>query len=302
MEEKPNYIEDAVSIAIGSHLALLSFPFFDFSIVPISRGRERWLGADARLLGGKRFLPFYMQFKRPFAHTAPSRSKIIKDRNELKPKLTTAPRTLYFSLQNKQKHHKDFQHNVLYRLRQKLLARGCGDAAYVCPLFLDRQTYFHQAYVSGLKRWFWNWPSSPYDLEEVVITSPIGTDLFEDVPLLAEHISIPPHAAVSSAAHKYSFTEKGDEVCFHSPKSLADGSFVYSDWLMKVISQAEAESRSLYFAESAGFLRELIAEALGEDQADFEEPDDPVHAWFVWGDYLYKRYAIEQYGIIMDES
>ncbi|GAB3750282.1 hypothetical protein [Lysobacter olei] len=135
MEEKPNYIEDAVSIAIGSQLALLSFPFFKYSVVPISRARERWLGADAKLLGGKRFLPFYMQFKRPFAHTVPSRAKIIKDRNKLSPKLSTAPRTLYFSLQDKLKHHKDFQHNVLFRLRQKLLARGRGDAAYVCPLF-----------------------------------------------------------------------------------------------------------------------------------------------------------------------
>ena len=300
MEEKPNYIEDAVSIAIASHLALLSFPFFKHSIVPISRGRERWLGADARLLSGKRFLSFYMQFKRPFAHTVPSRAQMIKDRNNLTPKLSTAPRTLYFSLQEKQKHHKDFQHNVLYRLRQKLLGRGIGDAAYVCPLFLDRQTYFFQAHMAGLKRWIRHWPSNPYDHEDIIIMSALGPTVIEDVPLLAEHISVPPHTTVTDAKHKYSFTEKGDEVCFHSPKHLPEGSFLLSAWLRKIASAAESGDRLIYFNDSLGFLRELVSEAIGENSPDFELPNDPSLAWYAWGDYLHKHYAIEQYGVFVD--
>ena len=44
-----NYTEDVVGFALESFLTLLSFPRQRFSIEPFSRGKERWLGADARL-------------------------------------------------------------------------------------------------------------------------------------------------------------------------------------------------------------------------------------------------------------
>lgn len=47
----PNYTEDTVGFALESFLSLLSFPRRKFSIEPFSRGRERWLGADAHLEG-----------------------------------------------------------------------------------------------------------------------------------------------------------------------------------------------------------------------------------------------------------
>jgi hypothetical protein len=242
-----------------------------------------------------------MQFKRPFAHTVPSRANIIKDRNNLSPKLAIAPRTLYFSLQDKQKHHKDFQHNVLYRLRQKLLGRGIGDAAYVCPLFLDRQTYFLHAHMAGLKSWVGRWPSRPYDRRSVVVTSRAGKHVQVNIPVLAEHISVPPHATVTTAAHKYSFTEQGDEVCFHSPKYLPEGSFLLSEWLGELAVAAESADSLLYSGDSRSFLSDLVTETLGEGQSEFELPRDPSHAWYAWGNFLQRHYAIEQYGIIVDE-
>ncbi|MEQ9879496.1 hypothetical protein ABRP92_16040 [Pectobacterium aroidearum] len=301
MKEKPNYTEDAVSIAIASQLALLSFPFFKYSIVPISRGRERWLGADARLLARKRFLPFYMQFKRPFAHTVPSRANIIKDRNRLSPKLSTAPRTLYFPLQDKRKNHNDFQHNILYRLRKKLIARGIGDAAYVCPLFLDRKTYFFHSHIAGLFKWMRHWPSRPWDYQAVPVATLTGkTVMFPALPLLSEHISIPPHATVTTAAHKYSFTEQGSEICFHSPKHLPEGGFLFSHWLGNLISSIDNENALIHFSDSRGQLQQLVSETLGESGRVFELPIEGIQAWFVWGDYLERNYAIEQYGIVVD--
>ncbi|MCQ9186284.1 hypothetical protein KMT30_46085 [Streptomyces sp. IBSBF 2953] len=303
MKEKPNYIEDAVSIAIGSQLSLLSFPFLRYSIVPISRGRERWLGADAKLISGKRFLPFYMQFKRPFAHTVPSRAQIIKDRNKLSPKLSTAPRTLFFSLQDKLKHHKDFQHNVLYRLRKKLRAQNRGDAAYVCPLFLDRQTYFLHSHMAGILRWAQHWPSRPYDRQDLDITNASGSTFsLPDIPILSQHISIPPHELVTTAAHKYSFTESGDEVCFHSPKHLPEGSFLFHQWLGGLISSASSEDRLTAFGDSRRDLEELVSVALGENLQEFKLPKDPSLAWFAWGEHLNRQYAIEQYAVVAHES
>lgn len=302
MEERPNYIEDAVSIAVGIQLALLSFPFFRYSVVPISRGRERWLGADARLLSGKRFLPFYMQFKRPFAHTVPSRAKIIKDRDNLSPKLPTAPRTLFFSLQDKLKHHKDFQHNVLYRLRSKLRSKGRGDAAYVCPLFLDRQAYFLRSHMAGLLSWVRHWPSQPYHLQTMTVRTASGHSVHvPSIPILSEHVSIPPHDLVTTAAHKYSFTERGSDVCFHSPKYLPEGGLSFQDWLGSLISMASLEDGLTPFGDSRHYLEELVDAALGENRREFEIPKDPSLAWFAWGEHLRSNYAIEQYGVVVNE-
>lgn len=303
MEEKPNYIEDAVSIAIGCQLALLSFPHFRYSIVPISRGRERWLGADAKLLSGKRFLPFYMQFKRPFAHTVPSRAQIIKDRKNLSPMLSTAPRTLFFSLQNKQDHHKDFQHNVLYRLRKKLLAQNRGDAAYVCPLFLDRQRYFLLSHMAGIFQWAQHWPSRPYTRQKVnITTASSSTVTLPAIPVLSEHISIPPHALVTTAGHKYSFTESGNEVCFHCPKYLPEGSFVFQNWLNRLISTASSANNLTALTDRQRDLDEIVLAALGENQREFKIPREPSLAWFAWGEHLYRHYAIEQYGVFVHDS
>lgn len=190
---------------------------------------------------------------------------------------------------------------MLYRLRQKLLWHGIGDAAYVCPLFLDRQNYFFQSHVAGLKRWVRHWPSRPYDLRSVLVTSGAGKTVLGNIPVLAEHISVPPHATVTTAAHKYSFTEQGDEVCFHSPKFLPEGSFLLSEWLGKLAAAAESGDRLLHFGDSGGFLSDLVTGALGEGQSEFESPRDPSNAWYAWGDFLHRRYAIEQYGIIVDE-
>jgi hypothetical protein len=144
-----NYTEEVVGFAIESFLTLLSFPRHRFSIEPFSRSKERWLGADARLYGRIRgFRPFYMQFKRPTAYPNSSSAKVITDRKKLG--LTTNPNALYFPLRHKQPAHKNFQHNILYRLRERLLKSGLGDAAYVCPLFLDRAAYRFNLHRSGL--------------------------------------------------------------------------------------------------------------------------------------------------------
>jgi len=103
MRIDPDFSEDTVSIAIATYLAVLSFPQLRFSIEPFSWKKERFLGADARLLDHvKGIYPFYMQFKRPFAYSDTSRAKIITHRKALKPPLSTGPRTLFFELRKKQ--------------------------------------------------------------------------------------------------------------------------------------------------------------------------------------------------------
>ena len=296
-----NYTEDVVGFALESFLTLLSFPRQRFSIEPFSRGKERWLGADARLHSRIRgFRPFYMQFKRPAAYPDFSTSKIIIDRR--KAGLTTTPRALYFPLRQKQVTHHDFQHNVLFRLRRRLLNHGLGDAAYVCPLFLDRSAYRLNLHWSGLARWGRFWRHHPWELEDVLIEDGGRGIRFDRLPVFAEHITVPPHVAVTTASHKYSFTESGTDLCFHSPEALPDGSTNLATFLGKISAGFLDGGEKLSPDRSDQMLSELIADVYGDQEtvtATFRtEGEDPIGRWFSWGDHLRSEYEIEQFALV----
>lgn len=297
-----DFTEDVVGFALESFLAVASFPRHRFSIEPFSRARERWLGADARLYGEIRgFRPFYMQFKRPSAYPDFSTAKIIKDRKTLK--LQASPRALYFDLREKQAHHWDFQHNILFRLRQRLLNRQLGDAAYVCPLFLERSAYRLNLHWSGLSLWPRFWRHHPWDFEEMLLNDGGRTFHFDRIPVLAEHVTVPPHTKVSTAKHRYSFTEGGDELCFHSPELLPEGATNLPAFLNALSNGFLDGGEKVLPQQADEELRLLMNEIIG-DQPDAMRPairidrDDPIGSWFAWGDYLRLQFGIEQYALV----
>jgi hypothetical protein len=297
----PDYTEDVVGFALESYLTLLNFPRRRFSIEPFSRAKERWLGADARLHSAIRgFRPFYMQFKRPFAYPNGSRSNIIKDRRRLN--LATAPHALFFPLRRKQPQQVDFQHNVLFKLRGKLRHWGIGDAAYVCPLFLNRSAYRHSLHWSGLLRWPRFWRRAPWDLEEVLLADGGRTIRFENIPILAEHVAIPPHATVTAAAHNYSFTEDGSDLCFHSPEALPDGMSSLASYLSTVAEGFLGSGDKIRPDQAAARLTEIVSFILGTKEGgptwSVDFGDDPIGPWFAWGDHLSSNYKIEQYALV----
>jgi hypothetical protein len=297
-----DFTEDLVGFALESFLAVMSFPRQRFSIEPFSRGRERWLGADARLLGQMRgFRPFYMQFKRPSAYPDYSTARIIKDRKKLR--LQTAPRTLYFDLREKQDHHWDFQHNILFRLHKRLRSRKIGDAAYVCPLFLERSAYRLNLHWSGVSLWPHFWRRHPWDFEEVWIRDNGKRINFDRMPVLAEHITVPPHQKVSSARHRYSFTEAGQELCFHSPEALPEGAESLFKFLSALSGSFLDDGEKIQPQQANEELKSLMSAALGDGpeaaRPDFEiNADDPIGNWFAWGDYLRTKFGIEQYAFV----
>ena len=300
-----NFTEDVVGFALESFLTILSFPLQRFSIEPFSRGKERWLGADARIHGRIRgFRPFYMQFKRPAAYPDISTSKIVTDRR--KTGLITEPHTLYFPLRQKRATHRDFQHNVLFRLRQRLLNRGLGDAAYVCPLFLDRSAYRLNLHWSGLTRWGRFWHHHPWELDDILIEDGGRRIRFDRIPAFAEHISIPPHIAVTTASHKYSFTENGTELCFHSPEALPDGAMSLAKFLGKVSDEFLDGGQKLSPDASGEMLGELISGVYDGKESEAStfgaEGEDPLGRWFSWGDHLRREYEIEQFALVRWED
>ena len=298
-----DFTEDTVGFALESFLSILSFPRLRFSIEPFSRGKERWLGADARLNGHMvGFKPFYMQFKRPSAYPDTSTAGIITDRKSLG--LPVAPRTLYFELRRKQPTHRDYQHNILYRLRKRLVQRGIGDAAYVCPLFLERSAYRFHVHMAGLRMWRCFWRVAPWEMEDILIHRPSGSLNFKAIPVIQEHISLPPHDKVTSAKHSYSFTEHGTDLCFHSPLSLPEEGRSLADFLTSIIGNPQSDGDFISPERAQSALRELFFDRDGEDRGgllpgDFpENSEDGIASWLHWGDFLKTEYQIEQFALV----
>lgn len=298
-----DFTEDTVGFALESFLALLSFPRFRFSVEPFSRGKERWLGADARLNGHiSGFKPFYMQFKRPSAYPDISAAKIIADRKSLG--LTVAPRTLYFGLRDKQSTHRDYQHNVLLRLRERLVKRKIGDATYVCPLFLDRSAYRFHVHLAALRRWPRFWRYDPFEFENILISSSGSSVNFNAIPVLQEHVSIPPHAMVTSAKHSYSFTERGTDLCFHSPLEIPDGVRSLAYFLKGVVGNLQSGEGFISSKNARDVLRELFFEGGYMSFSallpqDFPwDTEDGIANWLEWGSRLKVEHQIEQFALV----
>ena len=314
MPEQPNYTEDTVAIFIEHYLTLLSWPFPHFSLVLFSKRKERVLGADARLTLSsiKAFKPFYMQFKRPFGYFAWDRNgrrnyraKIIQERSASG--LAIEPVVLAFHLRDKRPQQRDLQHNVLFRLRQLLLRLNVGDAVYVCPLFLDRTAYSHAIHRAGLWLWPWYWwhywrrLSPPWKwIEEKINDANSLKPLIEEIPVLDEHVVIPPHTRVKSSKHWYSFTDRGEDVCFHSPERLFEYGTRLSLWLEELsrgLVEPAREGGFLDLAESNRVLRELV----GAMDVDFRMESEGWVAWMEWGDFLERNYQIMQYVLLIRE-
>jgi hypothetical protein len=213
----PDFTEEIVGFMIQSMLTITRFPRAPFALVPLSKKDEVIYGADARI---DSISPLYIQFKRSFAYPDYSSSKIIKDRKKLKS--NSSPNTLFFELRDKQPKHKDYQHNVLYDLKTKLDASGKGKAFYTAPLFLNRTAYLLAVHMSSILSWRpWHWfMDEPFFERNQNILTSTGSIRFQNVPILREHIVIPPHIKVTTHKHKYSYLENGKEVCFHEPTKL----------------------------------------------------------------------------------
>ena len=295
-----DFTEDTVGLALESFLTLLSFPRSRFSIEPFSKRRERFLGADARLNGSlKKFKPFYMQFKRPSAWPDVSRAGIITDRKALG--LPVDPRSLFFNLRNKRDSHFDYQHNILFRLRERLHKKNLGDAAYVCPLFLDRSAYRFHIHMAGLRGWFFVLRHFPWEFEDILINSSSGSINFNAIPVLREHVSIPPHTKVSTASHSYSFTEQGTDLCFHSPMALPQVTISLADFLNRLIGRLESDEGYVSVEEAHLMLRRCFGQNENGDGSllPFDIQDEQgIESWLYWGDYLKTEYQIEQFALM----
>jgi hypothetical protein len=290
----PDFTEDIVGLMIQSMLTITRFPRAPFALVPLSKKDEVIYGADSYI---DSISPLYIQFKRSFGYPDYSTSKIIKDRKKLK--ASYSPQTLFFELRNKQPNHKDYQHNVLFELKTKLDASGKGKAFYTAPLFLNRTAYLLAVHMSSIISWrHWNWfMHEPfYEQTQNILTS-TGSIRFQNIPILKEHIVIPPHTRVITHKHKYSYLENGKEICFHEPIKLDNeqtlGQTIY--YFLR-FQDGQPTTKMTNLLESISLLDNLQNELFGENQ-DMRN-QSIINRWIDFGERLRNDFDIYQFMLI----
>lgn len=290
----PDFTEDIVGFMIQSMLTITRFPRAPFALVPLSKKDEVIYGADALI---DSVSPIYIQFKRSFAYPDTSSSSIIKDRKKLN--ANCFPKVLFFELRDKQPTHKDYQHNVLFDLKTKLDAAGKGKAFYTAPLFLNRTAYLIAVHMSSLWSWRpWHWfMHDPFFEQEQNILTSTGSIRFQNIPILKEHIVIPPHKKVTTHKHKYSYLESGKEICFHDPTNLENqstlGQSIY-DFLRFRNGQPTTEMINLN--ESTSLLGSLQDGLLGETQIG--QNTNIIDRWIDFGERLRTDFDIYQFMLL----
>jgi hypothetical protein len=290
----PDFTEDLVGFMIQSMLTIARFPRAPFAMVPLSKTEERIYGVDAKI---ESICPIYIQFKRSLAYPDYSSAKFIKDRKKLK--ANCSPMTLYFELRAKKPEHKDFQHNILFDLKVKLDKAGKGKAFYTAPLFLNRTAYLLSVHMSSMLDWRpWHWiRQDPFFEQTQNILTRTGSIRFQNIPILREHIVIPPHAKVTTHKHRYSYLESGKEICFHSPSRLDKeqnlGQTIY-DFLKFKDGQPTTDMINLQ--ESSQLLTELSKGIISEKETKFN--GQIIDRWLEFGKVLYDDYGIYQYMLI----
>lgn len=305
---KPDFSEDTVAYAIESYLATVGFPFAKWSIEPFTKSHERRIGADGRLSKGiKTFFPFYIQFKRPCAYDALSSSKIVKDRRSFLKPLETLPYSLYFKLHRGRASPAFLQHNVLFKLRNRVKNVLKYDAvAYVCPVFLHRSEYRSHVLTSARFAWLKFWKLVPYSIRRVFIHNSAGGISMADIPAFSNHVSIPPHISVTTPKHNYSFSVYGDDLCFHStPTRPEENPMKFSDWLDGVLEHA-SDPRNLISADNSALSFNEIVGALDLDKyivpfvpEEIEGNAGFYESWLRLGDFLKSNFRIDQFAVVI---
>jgi len=153
--------------------------------------------------------------------------------------------------------------------------------------------------MSSLLNWRpWHWiRHDPFFEQTQNILTQTGSIRFQNIPILKEHIVIPPHTKVTTHKHRYSYLESGKEVCFHSPTKLEGvqnlGQTIY-DFLRFKDGQPTTEIINL--KESNSLLKNLSNVIKLEDEINSNE--QIIDRWLSFGKKLWDDYEIYQYMLI----
>lgn len=205
-------------------------------ITPIWSKRFRLISVNEQTTGAdklfNRFIPIYLQFKvseglnpntiipKQFLNKPHSNIISYRKLNNLQ-----GNPILCFKLRAKAVTALDFQHNILSKLHKPPFQF----AQYVAPLTLSLSEYEEFLRASLIDRYFTHNPFVHRDFE--VFDTLVNKDFyFQLIPFLRGHISIPPHKAVNTNEHHYSFSQSGGDVAWHGGEILNDDYRLSIQW------------------------------------------------------------------------
>jgi hypothetical protein len=124
-----------------------------------------------------------------------------------------------------------------------------------------------------------------------------GSIRFQNIPILKEHIVIPPHTKVTTHKHRYSYLETGKEVCFHDPTNLENqstlGQAIY-DFLR--FREGQPTTEMINMTESRSLLDSLQNELFGDNQID--QNQNVINMWIEFGEKLRTDFDIYQFMLL----
>ena len=158
-------------------------------------------------------------------------------------------------------------------------------------------------YWSAILSWRpWNcFMLNPFhESSQTIITSKVSIR-FQDIPILKNHIVIPPHALVKTHKHRYSYLENGSNICFHEPTKLASNKSLgqtLDEYLN--LKDGHPTTKMMNFQDSLTLLNKLQKQLFGEIMLDQES--NMIERWLNFGEKLRTIYDIYQYTLLKFKS
>lgn len=192
---------------------------------------------------------------------------------------------LYFQLRRQAKNAVDLQHNILKKHHNPQKGQY---AVYVAPLFLDKLRY-EAALFPSINT------NTRFVMEPFIFHKCSRYGVFPEIVfhVLRHHISIVPHVSVTTHKHYYAYSEKGENITWHSPEILEQieptnlAQFV--DYFFNYCME-----NTFPLNELANNLREISRE-VGFNLEMYSNSDNPIHFLNAYGKWLYENYQIRQF-------
>ncbi|MDX2106793.1 MAG: hypothetical protein SFY67_10370 [Candidatus Melainabacteria bacterium] len=283
-----DYPEDLVPIMIQAYLSLVGLPNKRVFVEPINRIEEGKKGFDAKIKLEGRFSFFYMQFKRPYAYSYKSTSDLVKIRKLRK--LRRSPYSLYFTL------HRSRGKNTQHKQLRDLLEKNPGHVAYVCPLFLDKETY-----IAGVRAQADHILQNAFQITVSKFASlsrgSPDTDSIrlQDLELLDHHVKIEPKDDASdNKIHEYSFDVAGKKRWFHGGNPVPNDDSL-KEWLLKIKASQGFKLKSSESLNQYTATLKAIKGCTSSLTIPKKPGDMSLKYWSHLGSFLLSKYNIYQY-------
>ncbi|HEX8331945.1 MAG TPA: hypothetical protein VF622_04940 [Segetibacter sp.] len=281
--------EDQIESDVSSYLGY---------ITPLWARRFRLISADEPTTGAdklfNRFLPIYLQFK---VSQGLNPTASILQRFQNKPlaniidfrksnNLSGNP-ILYFQLRRKAVTATDFQHNILASLNTP----PTQYSLYVAPLTLGMVEYEKQLSYDWYLRFFQFNPfiNRETELHDSFLQKKLILGLN---PFLRNHISIPPHANVSTHHHHYSYSRSAGDVAWHGGE-LLNGDFRLSTQMSQIFNSFYFDRNlGVSFDQYIGFIRGFKFDNYRRIEDELYANNDPFTLVQAFGRILKKEFNI----------